>query len=95
MHGYATAAKTLRSPWALFVHHLLDAVSAAHIVAGQMEPRPATLGARGDRPWRDETGKQIRYHEQIFDRLGDGLEPTTCHAVEGVRGEHAAIWPEA
>lgn len=89
---------SLATPRELFVHELADAMSAEQIILGML-PEVASEARHPEvkkaiQEHEGETRQQIRNLEQIFRKLGEAPEPTTCHAAEGLRKEHESLHEE-
>lgn len=88
----------LNSPRDLFLHELSDTMSAEHIILGML-PKLAqeaqhTEASKAFEEHERETRQQVRNLEQVFQRLGEQPEQTTCHAAEGLKKEHEALHEE-
>jgi ferritin-like metal-binding protein YciE len=88
----------LTTPRELFVHELSDAMSAEQIILKLLpelgkEARHPEL-KRAFEEHEAETRDQVKNLEQVFERLGEAPEATTCHAAEGLKREHEALHEE-
>lgn len=89
---------SLATPHELFVLELADAMSAEQIIL-TMLPELAKEARHPEvkqaiQEHEQETRQQVKNLQQAFKQLGEDPEPTTCHAAEGLRKEHAALHDE-
>jgi ferritin-like metal-binding protein YciE len=90
---------SISTPRELFVHELADAMSAEHIILTMLpelakEARTPEVRA-AIQEHEKETRQQVKNLQAVFKQLGETPEPTTCHAAEGLKEEHAAIHEES
>lgn len=90
---------SISTPRELFVHELADAMSAEQIIL-TMLPELAKEARNSDvkaaiLDHEKETRQQVKNLQAVFKQLGEKPEPTTCHAAEGLKEEHAAMHEES
>lgn len=88
----------LTTPRDLFVHELLDAMSAEQQILTMLpELQAEALNHELKEAFEiheQETRQQLRNLEEVFRQIGESPEATTCYALKGIADEHKALHQE-